>query len=79
MADEFPERVKELAFSIAGHYCQCTMAGCGHHGRCGIALTRATAEFHHRTSIRSGGESTLGNCEVLCSDCHRATASYGRH
>lgn len=35
-------------------------------------------EFHHITSVHSGGNDSLSNCEFLCEECHKNTSSYGR-
>ena len=35
-------------------------------------------EFHHIVAESVGGKDTLSNCEFLCEECHKRTASYGR-
>ncbi|MBR2994420.1 HNH endonuclease [Candidatus Saccharibacteria bacterium] len=35
-------------------------------------------EFHHIVVESVGGKDTLSNCEFLCEECHKRTASYGR-
>ena len=75
----FSETVKNAALVRAGFRCECTRRDGVHYGRCTAAITRATAEFHHKHADRLGGPDTLSNCEALCQRCHRLTDSYGRH
>jgi 5-methylcytosine-specific restriction endonuclease McrA len=68
----FPESVKDAAFARSGGRCECARKEDGHsQGRCATALTRKSAEFHHKTATNAGGPDTLDNCEVLCVTCHR--------
>lgn len=79
----FSDEVVARAWAAAGGRCECTRTGHGHAGRCGKSLNRASRgsdspqgwEAHHRTA---GGPDTLGNCEILCQDCHKKTRTYGR-
>jgi 5-methylcytosine-specific restriction endonuclease McrA len=32
---------------------------------------------HHKVSQDANGVDTLGNCEILCVNCHKNTESYG--
>ena len=77
----FSDDVKQKALTTSGGRCECTRTGVGHThvGRCPTRLTMSSAEFHHITAQSAGGSGGLANCEVLCSTCHKSTASYGRH
>jgi len=55
----------------------------GHCERCKKQLTfenrgrgegRGCWEAHHKSA---NGSDVLSNCEILCFDCHKATASFG--
>jgi len=75
----FSETIKTQALIRAGYRCECTRRDGRHVGRCTVSITRATAEFNHVHADRLGGPDTLSNCEALCRECHKLTASYGRH
>lgn len=88
----FPDSVKAAVLRRANGRCECDRSSCSHRfnwaefpqiGRCTAALVRwdgvAMYEFNHKHAFALGGADTERNCEVLCSDCHRQTASYGRH
>jgi HNH endonuclease len=66
----FSEATKIDALKRAGNRCQCVRTSHAHKGRCKTTLTKARAEFHHKTAVASGGRDTLSNCEVLCHTCH---------
>lgn len=72
----FSELVKKQALRRSGGRCECRRSGHGHIGRCSARLTKP--EFHHIHAQNQGGHDGLSNCEVLCTACHRRTASYGR-
>jgi 5-methylcytosine-specific restriction endonuclease McrA len=66
----FSEITKIEALKRAGNRCQCVRPSHMHGGRCKTALTKGSAEFHHKLAVASGGSDTLSNCEVLCRTCH---------
>lgn len=66
----FSEDTKKAALKAAGNRCECRRTSHVHTGRCTKALTKSTAEFHHKLAKASGGGDGLGNCEVLCQKCH---------
>ena len=59
---EFTRKVREQAFLRSGGNCE----GCGAH------LYVGKFEYDHRIPCALGGEPTLGNCVVLCTNCHGA-------
>lgn len=67
----FSESVKKQAFERAHSKCE----------NCGKSLYYGTASWHahHIKSQLLGGLDTLGNCRILCVDCHEKTHSYGKH
>lgn len=74
----FSEATKDQAF----------LRACGKCERCGKVCNRTRTnygylypgfEFHHKTSIETGGSDSISNCEFLCEECHIKTKSYGRH
>lgn len=79
----FPDSVKDAAFVRSSGRCQCRRIEHRHpDGRCTNSVARSGvggAEFNHVQSQQVGGADTLANCEVLCTPCHQATRSYGRH
>ena len=80
----FSDSIKAQALQRSGGRCECDRQQCNHPrqyvgGRCTRRVTQATAEFHHLHAQAAGGGDTLSNCQVLCKECHRQTASYGRH
>lgn len=60
----FPPQVKLAAWKRCGGYCECG---------CGQKILRA--EYDHQTPLALNGLSTLENCQVLDSRCHRAKTS----
>lgn len=52
----FSAATKKAAFERAGGKCE----------RCGVELSMASAEFHHRIPQMDGGDASLENCVVLC-------------
>lgn len=66
----FSEETKKAALKSAGNRCECKRLSHTHAGRCKTTLTKASAEFHHKTAVASGGSDALSNCEVLCRTCH---------
>ena len=51
VAMPFPESVKDAAFTRSGGRCECARKEDSHsQGRCATALTRKSAEFHHKTA-----------------------------
>lgn len=80
----FSETTKNEAYKRSGGRCECTRQHQGnaqapHHGvRCARTFTRhGNWEAHHITAISSGGSDSLSNCEVLCTECHKLTGTYG--
>lgn len=74
----FSATVKAQALRRSGNRCECKRRHPHHLGRCSARVTMANAQFHHITAQSVGGSDGLSNCEVLCTRCHRLTASYGR-
>ena len=76
----FPESVRQAAYERAGGRCECKRRSCTCHrrnDRCYKKLRRPHWHAHHRTAVSSGGSDTLGNCEILCVECHKNTGTYG--
>ena len=82
----FPQSVVDQAWKAAGGKCECRRTTHGHSGRCNKDLVEANRgktgqrccwEAHHKTAVKSGGDDTLSNCEILCCDCHAKTETYG--
>jgi hypothetical protein len=71
--NDFPQAVKDKALKDAGNKCQCKRDHAWHRGR--KCESTVKVECHH---INANGPGVTSNCEVLCSRCHEATASYGR-
>lgn len=61
---EFPKKVRRDAFMRAAGHCEGTGCGC--------KLTTGKFQYDHRIPDWMGGEPILSNCQVLCSDCHKA-------
>lgn len=59
---EFSPKVKVAAFERAGGQCE----GCTAH------LYPGKFHYDHRIPDALGGEPTLENCQVLCTNCHSA-------
>ena len=59
---EFPAKVKAKAFERAGGHCE----------KCTAYLTVGKFHYDHVLPDALGGEPTLSNCEVLCTNCHGA-------
>lgn len=60
---EFPIDVKKKIIEKTGNRCE----------RCGIDFyDDFKGEFHHIQSVVFKGEKDIGNCSLLCRDCHRA-------
>ncbi len=79
MQHEFSHVVIRQAYDLSQHRCQCTDPSCSHHsddeGRCRQIL-RWPAQGE---PVRDGwyvihrdptGPGTIGNCQVLCSQCY---------
>lgn len=65
----FSEETKQKALARAGNKCE----------KCGKRVTMLTCDAHHKHSVNAGGSDTLSNCQILCTDCHKATKTYGKH
>ena len=60
---EFPSDVKRKVTERSGNRCE----------RCGIDFDDGfTGEFHHIIPVIFGGDNRMGNCSLLCRNCHRA-------
>jgi hypothetical protein len=58
---EFPSDVKRKVKERAGNRCE----------RCGIDFDEGfEGEFHHIIPIVYGGDNSIGNCSLLCHNCH---------
>jgi len=75
----FAQPVVLQAWKRAGARCECRRAGHSSHGAsCGKQPVQANRgrqgrgawEAHHKVH---GGPDTLGNCEILCWECHSLT------
>src|SRR6266705_3643293 len=72
MREEFPRRVKALAFKRC-----CDEAGITHCEGCGIVLVAGNVHYDHDMADGLGGEPTLANCKVLCiKTCHKEKTIY---
>ncbi len=72
MREEFPRRVKALAFKRC-----CDEAGIPHCEGCGIVLVAGNVHYDHDMADGLGGEPTLANCKVLCiKTCHKEKTIY---
>ena len=78
----------QRAWKRANGRCECKRTSCGHGYRCnkqlvwnnrGQETARGSWEAHHVLSVRAGGSDSLSNCQILCTDCHEHTRSYGKH
>lgn len=58
---EFSAKTKEQAFARAGGQCE----------NCGVKLFPGNIDYDHRIPCEQGGGNDLGNCQVLCVNCHR--------
>lgn len=61
MRREFPARVMVEAFKRSGGNCE----------KCTARLYVGKMAYDHVVPDQLGGEPTLGNCQVLCSSCHK--------
>lgn len=73
----FTESTKDAAFARSGGQCECERTTHGHVGRCPTKVTGHGAQYHHKVAADSGGDDSLSNCEVLDTDCHQKTQTYG--
>lgn len=64
---EFPAKVKALAFERAGGHCE----------GCTARLTVGKFHYDHVIPDALGGEPILSNCAVLCTNCHGAKTAKG--
>jgi 5-methylcytosine-specific restriction endonuclease McrA len=64
---EFPAKVKALAFERAGGHCE----------QCTARLTVGKFHYDHVIPDALGGEPVLTNCAVLCTNCHGAKTHKG--
>jgi len=80
----FSNTVVEAAWKRAGGRCECRRTTHSHpYVRCNKQLVwanrgregRGAWEAHH---VNSSGGDGLGNCEILCWECHKKTRSFGR-
>ena len=64
---EFSRKVKVAAFERAGGRCE----------KCTARLVPGKFRFDHRLPLALGGESTLDNCQCVCTSCD-APKTYGQ-
>ena len=58
---EFPVNVKKKVIERSGNRCE----------RCDIDFDEdLKGEFHHIIPVIYGGDNSIDNCSLLCSDCH---------
>lgn len=62
---EFPNAVKRAAYKRANNHCQ----------QCTALLCVGKFHYDHVNPDQMGGEPTLENCQVLCSNCHQEKTS----
>lgn len=60
-SSEFTKKVRIAAFERCKGKCE----------QCGANLKVGEGEYDHVIPLALTGESTLGNCQVLCRPCHR--------
>lgn len=65
--DEFSKATKRLAFERA--------RGCCENAACGAVLQVGRIHYDHIIACALGGDSSIDNCAVLCTPCHRAKTS----
>ena len=86
----FSDLTVRQAWMRSGGRCECQRSTHGHNytGRCPQRLLWTERgndhslygwEAHHKTAASVGGSDGLSNCEILCIECHKNTASYGRN
>jgi 5-methylcytosine-specific restriction endonuclease McrA len=80
----FSDSVVNDAFVRSGGQCECTRLCLEHalKGRCPRRLAPFGRLFglwqaHHIVSQEAGGADSLSNCQLLCTECHQKTRSYG--
>ena len=68
---KFSLKVKKTAWERQGYRC----------GYCGVHSHEYEYNFHahHLRRVADGGGSGLGNCVILCEECHYETHNYGRY
>jgi 5-methylcytosine-specific restriction endonuclease McrA len=73
----FSEETVKKAFENAGQKCE----SCGKQLSWGNRGDNGHGkwEAHHKKAVKDGGSDTLGNCKILCTECHTKTKSYGSH
>ena len=79
MQHEFSHVVIREAYDLSQHRCQCTDPSCSHHsddeGRCRQILRwpaqgEPVRDGWHVIHRDPTGPGTIGNCQVLCSQCY---------
>jgi len=79
----FSQEVINLAWNRANGRCECTLIKCRHTGKCNKELDPRNEiqgkkwEAHHKVSQDVNGSDGLGNCQILCIECHKNTGSFG--
>ena len=66
---EFSKKTQRQARDRAAGRCEAELPG---GERCPCALVAGRFVYDHRIPDAMGGEPTLENCQVICSDCDRA-------
>lgn len=70
---EFTGKVRKSALARSNYRCEWV----DDTGRCEIALVAGGVEYDHVLPMALGGESTLENCQALCSIHHKLKTSVG--
>lgn len=74
-----------ISYGAGVGQCPCTRVSHGHGVPCDQTLYwnsqgsgKGAWEANHRRRPKHGGEGTLGNCEILCLDCHQEVTNAQR-
>lgn len=73
-AIRFAEVVKQAALLRAGNRCECVSCQT-HEARCGKSLKGMDWSVQPVIPAWAGGTASVGNCEVLCHECHSRVVS----
>ncbi|HIJ97255.1 MAG TPA: HNH endonuclease [Desulfuromonadales bacterium] len=74
----FDNTTKDIAFAEQNGKCSRCGRDLGYEQRGNSGDNCQDWEAHHKKAHSKGGTTSLRNCELLCSDCHKNTGSYGR-
>ena len=67
---DFSEDVKNRTFVRSGLKCECNNLSCGHIKKCAKPLYRGNWHATFYKHPAEGGDTSLNNCMVICTDCH---------